>query len=211
MITVLGDDRLIANAFVRKLRHPPYLNRTVKGHHMEAKISFSEQYRHPEWQKKRLESLSNSEFVCQRCFSSDEHLHVHHKRYVKDRMVWEYSIDELEVLCEYCHEQTHAEKDVLQNLLAQLPSEAIPEITSIIAGYCSSVSGPARLKENDIRDSMDNHWNDHIGQIAGLISSRSTLDNLISFLDALTRAEGGDNINFKILKRDKLVKELGFV
>lgn len=24
---------MIANAFVRKLRHPPYLTRTVKGHH----------------------------------------------------------------------------------------------------------------------------------------------------------------------------------
>lgn len=121
-------------------------------------------------------------------------------------MIWEYTVEELEVLCEDCHEQAHAEKDVLQNLLAKLPSEAIPELTSIIAGYCLSVSGPARLTENDIRDHINDPWGDSVGQIAGLISNRFTFENMNSLLDALTKAEGGDELDFKIPKRIRLNK-----
>ena len=52
--------------------------------------NFSAQYKHPLWQKKRLEALSGSGFECQNCGSKDDQLHVHHKSYVKGRNVWDY-------------------------------------------------------------------------------------------------------------------------
>jgi hypothetical protein len=99
-------------------------------------IPWKDQYKHPLWQKTRAESLDAASYTCQRCGDKESQLHVHHKRYVKGRMIWEYGIEELEVLCEPCHELSHAEKDALQEFIARLPSEAIPEILGLLIGYC---------------------------------------------------------------------------
>lgn len=85
---------------------------------MTAKTStYSELLKHPNWQRKRLEMLSASDWTCRDCGSKETTLHVHHKKYVKGRKPWEYENNELAVLCEDCHETEHVEKKVLDTLL----------------------------------------------------------------------------------------------
>lgn len=103
---------------------------------MSAPIAWKDQYKHPNWQRTRAESLKAADYTCQRCGDKENQLHVHHKRYVKGRMIWEYAIEELEVQCEPCHELSHAEKDAFQEFVARIPSEAIPEILGLLIGYC---------------------------------------------------------------------------
>jgi len=61
----------------------------------------------PRWQKRRLEVLACADFRCSRCHHGDKNLQVHHRRYVRGRMPWEYSDVELVVLCDDCHELQH--------------------------------------------------------------------------------------------------------
>ena len=108
-------------------------------------IPWKDQYKHPLWQKKRLEVLEAAEFCCQSCYSKEDQLHVHHKRYVKGRMIWEYENSELECLCDGCHETAHEERSDLNHLLSLLPAESIADITALIAGYCANIAGPCGL------------------------------------------------------------------
>lgn len=69
---------------------------------------FKKQYEHPLWQKKRLEALEDASWKCDDCHAKDKQLHVHHRTYKKGCKVWEYDLDELQVLCEDCHKKIHA-------------------------------------------------------------------------------------------------------
>jgi hypothetical protein len=104
--------------------------------------AWRDQYKHPMWQKKRLEALQAAGFECQCCQDGESQLHVHHRAYIKGRNVWEYEVGELEVLCESCHSTAHASKDVLNLLIARVPVDALEEIIGLIGGYCSTASGP---------------------------------------------------------------------
>lgn len=130
--------------------------------------SFFSQYKHPKWQEKRLEALQAAEFTCQHCFDKDSQLHVHHKRYVKGRLVWEYSIDELEVLCDSCHETAHEVKDRFQSLIASFNSVAINEFYWLILGYSRTVNGPSGW--TDYSDMPTTEYEKHLfsaGELCG--------------------------------------------
>jgi hypothetical protein len=75
-------------------------------------LSYADQIKHPEWQKKRLEILNRDEFTCQQCGNKEQTLHVHHKHYNYGAKIWEYQAWELTTLCETCHSKTHENKDV---------------------------------------------------------------------------------------------------
>ena len=67
---------------------------------------FSDQYLHPEWQKKRLKILERDNYMCRSCQNSETTLHIHHcVPYKKDAKVWEYEDNELITLCEDCHKE----------------------------------------------------------------------------------------------------------
>lgn len=68
-------------------------------------MSKMDEYKHPQWQKMRLEALSLHRFTCQRCLDNQKTLNVHHKRYPKGKKIWECDISDLSVLCEDCHEE----------------------------------------------------------------------------------------------------------
>lgn len=94
-----------------------------------------EQYRHPKWQKRRLERLALANWCCEACRNANEILNVHHKRYVKGRCVWEYEDFELEVLCETCHKKTHASPDLLSDVVLRIPREDREKVAHLIATY----------------------------------------------------------------------------
>jgi len=149
-----------------------------------AAISFHEQYKHPLWQRKRLEALENVGFGCELCADDQSPLHVHHKRYVKGRAVWEYQLHELAVLCEGCHEQVHQFKDELSTILAIIHPEAIGLLVALIHGFCLSSKGAARIEYFDSLASEDNPDMAMVGHIAGQISEFSS-KHLLRLSDAI--------------------------
>lgn len=152
-------------------------------------MNFRDQYNHPKWQRKRLECLEAAEYQCQMCYDGESQLQVHHKRYVKNRKVWEYEVDELEVLCDACHQQAQAEKDIIQEVLTKFPCEAVPEITALIAGYSSTAFGPAgglmEGKEFLEKLILVNPFTFYVGAVAGSIPNCTTIETLQSFIKVL--------------------------
>lgn len=97
--------------------------------------TYREQLRHPLWQRKRLEVLDAAGFACEWCHDTENTLNVHHRRYVRGRLAWEYEAWELECLCETCHERAGAEMARLDTLLAALPSSLLSRVVGVLGGF----------------------------------------------------------------------------
>jgi hypothetical protein len=65
---------------------------------------YSDKFKDPRWQKKRLEILERDEWMCCFCSCTEKTLHVHHRWYEKDTDPWDYPNKCLVTLCEECHE-----------------------------------------------------------------------------------------------------------
>ncbi len=85
------------------------------------KISYSEKLRDPRWQKKRLEVFQRDNWTCQKCFSKEDTLNVHHRKYIPKHDPWDYPLELLVTLCEECHEEENEYWNMAsQNLLEHL-------------------------------------------------------------------------------------------
>jgi hypothetical protein len=156
------------------------------GGHMATKLTYKEQLLHPSWQRKRLEILQRDDFHCQRCFDDESTLHVHHKRYVRGRMAWEYPNHELVTVCEVCHQETHAESDAFKELLASLPIDGpgcIGNALSLLAGWANGEQG----MDFSVAFNDDPH-NYATGEVANRIASKLNMQHLLDLLDALSKA-----------------------
>ena len=90
-------------------------------------MNYKDQYKHPKWQKVRLKKMESVEKfyncevpLCEWCHNDEDQLSVHHIRYFKDRKIWEYSNDELLLLCDSCHSEAHKTGEEIKNLIADL-------------------------------------------------------------------------------------------
>jgi 5-methylcytosine-specific restriction endonuclease McrA len=70
-------------------------------------ISWSEQYKHPNWQRMRLFIFNRDNFTCQICNNHHRLLHVHHTKYFQNKFIWEIDQSTLVTLCEVCHSRKH--------------------------------------------------------------------------------------------------------
>jgi len=77
-------------------------------------MNYQDQIKDPRWQKKRLEILELHDFTCINCNSKEKTLNVHHIKYKKNSLIWEYDDDELTVLCEDCHKELHFYKKLIE-------------------------------------------------------------------------------------------------
>lgn len=121
-----------------------------------ADLTYAEQLRHPNWQRKRLEALEAADFKCECCFDGETTLHVHHHQYFKGRMAWEYDLTQLSVLCADCHEKTHANKDMLMDVVSRLPVDGMKWIDRRRAAYL--LAGAMGLDNVDLSDITDMAW-----------------------------------------------------
>ena len=169
---------------------PDPFNQMSEGMSMEWK----DQYKHPNWQKKRLEALEAADFTCERCTGEEKQLHVHHKRYVKGRMIWEYSIDELEVLCDTCHEDAHAFKDELQAVLSGVCSDSLPIVIGLLAGFFDVNYGATNL---DGAAAFDSAYALPIGKVARVVHDRLghvDAERLSEAIKAHKRSKDGNTV-----------------
>jgi hypothetical protein len=95
---------------------------------------FWELYKHPLWQKKRLEIMQRARFRCKRCFSDDVTLNVHHSYYERDKAPWEYPNWSLHCYCEPCHQEVAKELQEIKELLARLHGEQGDRIIGYLKG-----------------------------------------------------------------------------
>ena len=80
-------------------------------------MEYKEQYKHPKWQKKRLEILERDDWKCQSCGNIKSTLHVHHKEYIKDNKIWDYDNNNFITYCESCHEIIHGFKKDIKHVI----------------------------------------------------------------------------------------------
>lgn len=80
-------------------------------------MDYNEKLRDPRWQKRRLEIMERDNFTCRVCgrgINDGTPLNVHHKKYKKDKEIWEYSNNLLITLCEGCHKKVHDGEIILE-------------------------------------------------------------------------------------------------
>ena len=73
---------------------------------VERNPSYNEQLKDKRWLNRRLQILKKKGAKCSKC-SFTSNLQIHHLRYIKGKMAWEYKDKYLEVLCNECHEKKH--------------------------------------------------------------------------------------------------------
>ena len=95
-------------------------------------MTYAEQLRHPNWQRKRLERLEAAGWECENCGEQQNTLHVHHRQYFKNRMAWEYEDDDLSVLCDGCHSIEHIHIDSVKRYLARANTA---EVLALVGGF----------------------------------------------------------------------------
>src|SRR5262245_55772347 len=86
-------------------------------HQRKELSSYQKKLLDPRWQKMRLQVFERDEWCCQRCFSSEETLHVHHRYYTRDTDPWDYPMEALVTLCETCHEEETIERPIQEKAL----------------------------------------------------------------------------------------------
>jgi hypothetical protein len=70
-------------------------------------MNYSDQFKSPKWQIKRLKIMARDGFQCQFCFSKEKTLNAHHEYYKKGKSVWDYPDSALVTLCKECHSKNH--------------------------------------------------------------------------------------------------------
>lgn len=157
-----------------------------QGEDMATKMTYREQLLHPNWQRKRLEMLDGAGWNCDCCGSGEKTLHVHHKRYIKGRMAWEYEDHELQVLCGQCHEKEHKERELLDLVIDSLPGGTDTALRLLAGyGYCGlDISEELEAKLGDL-----NSLEFVSGQIAYMLGRTEVWPQLGVFIESIRGAE----------------------
>ena len=136
-------------------------------------MKYSEKFKDPRWQKKRLEILERDGWSCQICHDSKSTLHVHHRYYLPEKPVWDVPDDALVTMCECCHEdETRQMKECCKFLLETLKGGFFSsEVHSISICFHLLLHNPI-MEEEDEGDVVD--------ALEYLFKSKSTMRSLMN-------------------------------
>lgn len=101
---------------------------------MAKKIEFKDQYKHPKWQKKRLEILERENYTCQCCGDTETTLHVHHGYYERNKKLWEYDGFTMWCFCSECHEMWDQRKIRIHKMIARFNMQYYEDLEMILCG-----------------------------------------------------------------------------
>lgn len=99
--------------------------------------TYTEKLADPLWKKRRLERLKLAGNECESCGETGKTLHVHHRVYHRGHEPWEYTDEELEVLCKDCHDSEHEASDELKLLLGVASMGSRDMVLGILAAHNS--------------------------------------------------------------------------
>jgi hypothetical protein len=111
---------------------------------MANELTYSEKLRDPRWQQKRLRIFERDGWSCQRCHSTANTLHVHHRRYLPDAEPWDYPEKLLVTLCEFCHQQeTDEMRQAIYDLQTAIQDAWLAtDVFIFVAALCSENQEP---------------------------------------------------------------------
>lgn len=127
--------------------------------------TYSEKLKDPRWQKMRLQVMERDDFTCRDCKSKTETLNVHHSHYRKGAEPWDYEDRFLITLCEECHKEAEAHRELLLKATADPERQRrILTFAILSAGGSTPYSGAfspmlddiwsAMISEKGVRDAM---------------------------------------------------------
>ncbi len=111
--------------------------------------SYKALLRDPRWQRKRLEVMQRAHFRCERCGNPNLTLNVHHQVYRSGAKPWEYADQELECICEACHQLEHGLIDHQAWLQAVNQSVPCPTFEELVRWIRAGVSAAQRKAARD--------------------------------------------------------------
>lgn len=102
-------------------------------------LNYAEALKRWEWKEFREGFIASrihkwGDLVCDDCGSDtlEGTLRVHHKVYYKGRLPWEYSFDDLRLVCKNCHETIHEAENACRWLIRTLPPHVCNEFTDFL-------------------------------------------------------------------------------
>lgn len=125
------------------------------------KTSYSVLLKDPRWQKNRLEAMERAGWCCELCGDKESMLNVHHKKYFKGRMPWEYDSEQLAVLCESCHTLEHEQSslELLDDVISRLPLDG-PMSASDVGILVAAFTGVKIGADDGFAKSIISHINE---------------------------------------------------
>lgn len=145
--------------------------------------NYSEKFKNPLWQKKRLEKLEESGFQCENCGKDEKELHVHHRHYDKGKNPWEYENYDLIVFCTDCHTEWHEAKSKIDKIIGQ-----INDAKSIyrICGYAMPMRSeidifPGEISNKETGIGIADYYRTNFNVVCGIYSSALEKSEPLSF------------------------------
>lgn len=92
-------------------------------------MSYSEKFKDPRWQKKRLTIFERDDFKCVSCNNTKNTLHAHHLCYIQGYDPWDYDDIFIVTLCNECHNYFHEEPQLSERYLLKSLTDADMEKT----------------------------------------------------------------------------------
>lgn len=74
---------------------------------MEKQKTYADKLNNPKWDEVRRRILYRDNCQCQRCFTRDGVMDVHHRYYTNGKEPWEYPDECFVTLCRFCHKVFH--------------------------------------------------------------------------------------------------------
>ena len=120
-------------------------------------------YKHPKWQKKRLEILDRDGFKCKLCGATENQLHVHHKYYDNAIKLWEYPGESLVTLCNECHKTVHRKKKDLDDILWKFDFDVFDALRGLLLSMMTNpgLEKPIIYNEKQaLGFAIGSHWHE---------------------------------------------------
>lgn len=120
--------------------------------------TYYEKLKSPQWQKKRLEILSDRGFKCELCFDYESQLHVHHKIYKKGLNPWDYPKHNYAILCDSCHKESHKVIDLFNEFIGCLDNNGFFYQKNMLAFMYAfvNISDLEEGEHGDLHEKFDN-------------------------------------------------------
>lgn len=94
--------------------------------------AFSSGYQDQRWIDRAKDFRRSQGNFCRSCKRGDVPVHVHHANYTPGKELWEHDDENLTMLCESCHKQTHKAIKVFRHIAARCNATNIAAITGLL-------------------------------------------------------------------------------
>ena len=72
-------------------------------------MRYKDKLKDSRWIEFRKKVYRKDKYKCTICGTKDRPLNAHHKFYIKNTEPWDYNIEDLETLCNWCHSSLHGD------------------------------------------------------------------------------------------------------